>query len=449
MNTHVCRLVFVLILLPVILTAQAQHDTVPVKHWSAPLFWQPGQDETVNAIVGDATTPANALVFVGMTPCRVVDTRSNSGFTGAFGPPNLIAAGSRTFPIRSSATCLIPSIAQAYSFNITIVPAGFLNYLTVWPTGQPRPNASTLNGYVNTVIANAAIVPAGTNGSVDVFASENTDLIIDINGYYAPQTGMTLAQGNAAAPSLSFSGDAGTGIFSSGPGIVNVASGGNNRLQVSNDSVGIATTNALVPSVQVVTPGEGIRIRGQGTGSTNLAWLSFYDSAGTPMGFVGDAASGDTSTYLASYTQNVYLSTPVGAVLTAHQNGNVGIGTTTPQSRLDVRGDIALGPNGQLRAASGEENLRIIRGTIRGDGVILAGSGFTVDHPAVGGGYTINFNTPFAAVPSVTVTLAGCFCFILARAAPLASASFAQVEIADRDYNRVDFPFHFVAIGPR
>src|SRR5262249_13538852 len=162
----------------IILTAQIQRDIVPLKPWPAPLFWQPSQAESpVFASKPDAdnfsgaTIPANALVFVGMTPCRVVDTRSTSGFTGAFGPPNLAGGGSRTFPIQSSANCTIPAIAQAYSFNITVIPPGFLNYLTVWPTGQPRPNASTLNGYVGTVIANAAIVPAGTNGSIDVFAS--------------------------------------------------------------------------------------------------------------------------------------------------------------------------------------------------------------------------------------------------------------------------------------
>jgi hypothetical protein len=36
------------------------------------------------------------------------------------------------------------------------------------------------------VTANAAIVPAGTNGALRVFATNNTDLVIDINGYFAP-----------------------------------------------------------------------------------------------------------------------------------------------------------------------------------------------------------------------------------------------------------------------
>src|SRR5213079_3207582 len=136
---------------------------------------------------------------------------------------NLIGAASRTFPVQSSSTCTIPSIAQAYPFNITVVTFSFLDFITVWPTGQARPNASTLNGYVQTVIANAAIVPAGTGGSIDVYASQFTDLIIDINGYYASQSGITLTQGSAPAPSLSFASDAGTGIFSAGTGSVDIS----------------------------------------------------------------------------------------------------------------------------------------------------------------------------------------------------------------------------------
>ena len=45
---------------------------------------------------------------------------------------------------------------------------------------------STLNAPTATVVANAAIIPAGTAGSIDVFATDMTDLIVDINGYFAP-----------------------------------------------------------------------------------------------------------------------------------------------------------------------------------------------------------------------------------------------------------------------
>ena len=58
--------------------------------------------------------------------------------------------------------------------------------MTVWPTGQSRPLVSTLNDVPGTIIANAAIVPAGTSGNVSVFPSNDTDVIIDINGYFGP-----------------------------------------------------------------------------------------------------------------------------------------------------------------------------------------------------------------------------------------------------------------------
>ena len=35
-------------------------------------------------------------------------------------------------------------------------------------------------------MANAAIVPAGTNGAINVFVSYPTDMLFDINGYFAP-----------------------------------------------------------------------------------------------------------------------------------------------------------------------------------------------------------------------------------------------------------------------
>jgi len=125
-------------------------------------------------------TAVTALRFVPVTPCRVVDTR---GAGGAFGGPTLAAGTSRSFPIPSSG-CGIPATAQAYSLNVTVVPAGPLSFLTLWPTGQPQPNVSTLNSFAGTVVANAAIVPAGTNGAVSVYVSDKSDVILDIDGYF-------------------------------------------------------------------------------------------------------------------------------------------------------------------------------------------------------------------------------------------------------------------------
>jgi hypothetical protein len=122
------------------------------------------------------------LAFYPMTPCRIADTRNPQG---PFGGPSLAGGTTRTFPILSS-SCNIPSTAHAYSLNYTAIPKGALGYLTTWPAGQTQPLVSTLNAPTGTVTANAAIVAGGTNGDVAVFVNNNSDLVIDINGYFAP-----------------------------------------------------------------------------------------------------------------------------------------------------------------------------------------------------------------------------------------------------------------------
>lgn len=121
---------------------------------------------------------ASGLHFVPITPCRIIDTRLTSAFGSASEPI-------RTFDILGSG-CAVPPTARAYSFNFTALPATTLQFLTAWPTGISRPNASTLNSFNGAVVANAAIVPAGVNGKIDVFVTELTNVIIDINGYFAP-----------------------------------------------------------------------------------------------------------------------------------------------------------------------------------------------------------------------------------------------------------------------
>ena len=50
-----------------------------------------------------------------------------------------------------------------------------------------------MNSLDGRVKANAAIVPAGANGAVSVFASNTTNVVLDIDGYFAPVGGSTLA----------------------------------------------------------------------------------------------------------------------------------------------------------------------------------------------------------------------------------------------------------------
>lgn len=122
------------------------------------------------------------LTFYPLAPCRVADTRQA---LGPLGLPSLASEESRAMPVLLS-NCGIPPSAKAYSLNFTAVPHGPLSYLTTWPAGQTQPLVSTLNATTGAVTANAAIVPAGANGDISVYAKNETDVIIDINGYFAP-----------------------------------------------------------------------------------------------------------------------------------------------------------------------------------------------------------------------------------------------------------------------
>jgi YVTN family beta-propeller protein len=145
--------------------------------------------DTSNVILdidGYFQTPGSqTLQFYPLTPCRLVDTR---GANGDLGGPRLPAQTTRTFPLLESSCIPAGLNPLAYSLNFTVVPnpAGQqLGYLTVWPAGETQPVVSTLNNPTATVVANAAIVPAGTNGAIDAYAYNTTDLLIDINGYFA------------------------------------------------------------------------------------------------------------------------------------------------------------------------------------------------------------------------------------------------------------------------
>ncbi len=128
-----------------------------------------------------SSAPAVPSVFHPVTPCRVVDTR---GAAGTFGGPIMGAVSTRSFPIPDGA-CRIPGDATAYAVNVTVVPVSALQYLTLWPDGQTQPTVSTLNSYDGQIVANAALVPAGNNGAVDVFVTNQTEVIIDIVGYFS------------------------------------------------------------------------------------------------------------------------------------------------------------------------------------------------------------------------------------------------------------------------
>jgi hypothetical protein len=137
--------------------------------------------------VGSAVSAASGLRFVPLSPCRIVETRPDYNFegrTGAFGPPFLHAGETRTLTVPASNVCPVPQNAKAYVLNVTLVPKGGVDFLTVWPGGDSRPNFWTVRSPDGLIVANAALVKPGVGGTIQVYASHNTDMVIDISGYF-------------------------------------------------------------------------------------------------------------------------------------------------------------------------------------------------------------------------------------------------------------------------
>src|SRR5205085_4302920 len=76
--------------------------------------------------------------FHPLTPLRILDTRVGIGVRGAIG-----SAGS----IDADGLCKggVPSNAKAIVINVTAVEPTGGGYITVWPSGDARPESSNLN----------------------------------------------------------------------------------------------------------------------------------------------------------------------------------------------------------------------------------------------------------------------------------------------------------------
>jgi hypothetical protein len=170
---------------------KANAAIVPAGAQGAVSVFVTNTSDVILDIDGYFTTPSpQTYQFYPLPPCRVIDTR---GPVGDLGGPSLHGGrndGShRDFPVRGSDCIPANANVAAYSLNFTVAPhvsGQRLGYLTVWPEGSDQPFVSTLNNPTATVVANAAIVPAGTDGGISVFAYDDTDMIADINGYFGP-----------------------------------------------------------------------------------------------------------------------------------------------------------------------------------------------------------------------------------------------------------------------
>ena len=117
--------------------------------------------------------------YTGLAPARLLDTR-----TGVGAPKVRIPAGG-TVNLQVTGRGGVPTTgAASVAFNITAVNPSAGGYITAWPTGTAKPNASNVNYARAQTIAGLAVAKLGTGGKISVSSSAATDLLLDVAGWF-------------------------------------------------------------------------------------------------------------------------------------------------------------------------------------------------------------------------------------------------------------------------
>jgi YVTN family beta-propeller protein len=191
-------------------------------------------------------------VYSALTPFRVCDTRAAlpanqcTGHTlGAVSSIDVQVTG-KTGPLGQS----VPGNAQSVALNVTAVSHGSVNsYLSVFPSGEALPNVSNISFDAGAAQANLVVVRLA-GGGVTVFnAAGRADVVVDVEGYFAPPGASPVAGEFHAMPALRIC-DTRAGTGTGCAGAVDEAVPGNTWRDVvlSGLPSGVAPSTPSVPT---------------------------------------------------------------------------------------------------------------------------------------------------------------------------------------------------------
>lgn len=138
-----------------------------------------GVEHRVQAADG-AAAPS---VVVPVTPFRILDTRQGIGTSGLVGK---VGPGA-TITLSVAGVGSVPSDATGVVLNLTASGASSTGWITAWPTGRTRPEASVLNLTPGQDLPNMITASLGDGGKLDLYNfTGNVDLIADVAAYLVP-----------------------------------------------------------------------------------------------------------------------------------------------------------------------------------------------------------------------------------------------------------------------
>ncbi len=221
------------------------------------------------------------------------------------------------------------------------------------------------------------------------------------------------------------------------------------NLSYMQGKVGIGTTTPAYP-LHVKATGPALILEDKALSSQQAGYVAFWNST-SETGWFGYGTPGSAVMTMANARPGGDIALwSSGERMRVTSNGNVGVGTSTPASRLEVRGDIRLGSVGEYFAPSSSENLRIVRGKVSAAGGVAFGSGYTVTRTAVGV-YSVSFSPAFPSGQYPIVTASAESNGTVARFAMINSPSNFAVVIrtVNGSGTTADTDFYFIAVGPR
>lgn len=140
----------------------------------------------------DQTGPSNDGRLVTLPPTRIFDTRPGavSGPKGRLTPGtsiNVKVAGEGGVPVTGVAAVIL---------NLTATNALGPGFITAWPAGDERPQASVINvNSADETAPNQVIVPVGADGEISLFSQSGADLLGDVAGYVTDADAPSSTQG--------------------------------------------------------------------------------------------------------------------------------------------------------------------------------------------------------------------------------------------------------------
>lgn len=235
--------------------------------------------------------PAATGGLEGLTPVRLLDTRTTGGCISATGGRNLTVTGVGGVPLGAGSVVM----------NVTVTKPTASGYLTVSPTGSTRPKASNLNYVAKQTVPNLVIAKVGTGGRVNLYAYKGCPhVLVDVVGWFD----------SAAAAHGGFSGMTPVRLLDSRKAGPCLSGSAGRNLKVAGVSGVPSNAAAVVINVTALGATSGGTINVTPTGTTRVTATSLAYAKGTVIPTLVIAkvgTSGNVNLYASGGCPNVLV----------------------------------------------------------------------------------------------------------------------------------------------